>query len=115
MQDPKYLTTPGGVRWQDTDGRLSPTLQEGLALLYDQESGVLLKHGEPEHVDRYFAKITAALTGTTLADDIEMFVIGLDRITPALLAEVNRSIQISGYITKFISSLKNPPAPQLPE
>ncbi|HEU0298247.1 MAG TPA: hypothetical protein VFR37_02310 [Longimicrobium sp.] len=114
MQEPQYLTTPEGVRWQDTKGRLSPTLQAGLALLYDSEAGVLLKHGEPAHVERFFGRATTALAGTRLAADLEMFIIPLDRLTPALLREVNRAVQISGYITTFVESLKPAPLPPGP-
>ena len=57
-----------------------------------------MKARQAVHVEWYFDRAPAALAGTTLAEDLEMRAIPLDRLTPLLLEEVNGAIQISGYI-----------------
>jgi hypothetical protein len=109
MQQPQYISTPEGIRWQDTGGRLHPPLRDSLALLYDRVEGVLLKHGEAEGVQTFHRSYCTVLAGTTLADDLEVFEIDRDALTPGLLAEVNRAIQTSGYVTTLIRTVREAP------
>lgn len=110
MQEPEYVRTPEGVRFRDTQGRLGPTLQEGLALMYDRQEGVVMRHGDAPAVDEHYGRMIAALAGTTLPADLVMLVIDLDKLTDALLAEVNRAIQISGYLAENATRLGAPEA-----
>lgn len=109
MQHPEYIATPEGIRWHDPGGRLHPPLRDSLALLYVREEGALLKHGEGEGVRTFHRSYTTVLAGTTLAPDLEVLEMPLPKLTPALLAEVNRAIQTSGYITTLIRIVREAP------
>lgn len=109
MQQPQYIATPAGVQWLDTEGRLHLPLREALALLYDTVEGVLLKHGDRDLVEEQHRKYSGALAGTTLAGDLEVVEIEVAKLTLELLAEVNRAIQISGYIARLVHILKAAP------
>jgi hypothetical protein len=100
MQEPRYNRTPECVRFSNTQGHVGPTLQGGLALMYDRVEGMVLRHGDAPAVDAYYVKYVAVLAGTDLREDIVMLVLDLDMLTPALLNEVNRAIQISGYLAE---------------
>jgi len=98
MQEPEYVRTPEGIRFSDTQGRLGLPLQQGLALVYDREEGVVLRHGDAHKVDEFYQRFIRDLRGTTIEADIAMLVVDLDQLTPTLLTEVNRAIQITGYL-----------------
>jgi hypothetical protein len=106
MQEPRYVRTPEGVRYRDTQGRLGPTLQDGLALMYDRVEGMVMRHGEAASVDAYYRRFTDELARTTLTADLVMLV--LDKLSPALLDEVNRAIQTSGYLAEHADRLGAP-------
>lgn len=110
MQQPQYIRTPGGVRFSDTQGRLGPTLQVGLALMYDREEGTVMRHGDAPAVDAYYGRMIGELAGTTLTADLVMLVLDLDKLPPDLLAEVNRAIQTSGYLAGNAGRLGAPGA-----
>jgi hypothetical protein len=105
MEEPAYVHAPEGVRFRDTQGRLGPTLQDDLALMYDRVEGVVLKHGGNEAVQVSFRRFVEALGGTTLAKDIQVLTIPLGQLTPALLEEINRALQVSGYIGQLARRL----------
>jgi len=111
MHEPGYVRTPEGIRYRDTQGRAGPPLREALALMYDREEGVLLKHGEASPVEEHFRRYVAALAGTTLVADIELLVIDTAHLAPPLLDEVNRAIRTSGYIAKLARRLDPRPHP----
>ena len=108
MQEPEYVQTPEGVRYRDTRGRLGPTLQTGLGLVYDRVEGTVMRHGDADGVEAYYGRFMESLAGTALTADIVMLVIDLDRLSPSLLTEVNHAIQISGYLTRHADRLGAP-------
>lgn len=110
MQEPRYVRTPEGVRYRDTRGRLGPTLQDGLALMYDRVEGTVMRHGDAASVDAYYRRFTDELARTTLTADLVMLVLDLDKLSPALLDEVNRAIQTSGYLAENADRLGVPGA-----
>ena len=110
MQQPQYVRTPEGVRFSDTQGRLGPTLQEGLALMYDRIEGTVMRHGDASAVDAHYRRMLAELAGTALPADLVMLVLDLDKLSPDLLGEVNRAIQTSGYLAENADRLGAPGA-----
>jgi hypothetical protein len=97
-------------RYRDTQGRLGPTLQDGLALMYDRVEGMVMRHGEAASVDAYYRRLTDELARTTLTAGLVMLVLDLDKLSPALLGEVNRAIQTSGYLAEHADRLGAPGA-----
>jgi hypothetical protein len=110
MQEPEYVRTPEGIRFSDTQGRLAQPLRQGLALVYDRDEGIVLRHGDAETVDEFHQRFIRDLRGTTIEADIAMLVVELDQLTPALLTEVNRAIQITGYLANNAELLGAPAA-----
>jgi hypothetical protein len=110
MQEPEYVRAPDGIRFSDTQGRLGLPLHQGLALVYDREEGVVLRHGDAHKVDEFYQRVSRSLRGTTIEADIVMLVVDLDQLTPAILTEVNRAIQITGYLAGNAGLLGAPDA-----
>lgn len=81
MQEPQYVRTPEGVRYRETEGRLGPTLQESLAMMYGRLEGMVMRYGESASVDAYYRRFTDELAGTTLAADLVMLMLDLDKLS----------------------------------
>jgi hypothetical protein len=115
MHEPHYLLVDGTLRYVGTDGRAGHPLVDGLGLLFDRAEGLLLKHGSTPAIQRHFDRYVSALAGISLVQDLAFLSIDLDSVTPALVEDVNRSIQISGYILYLAQQLGSgaePPSPQ---
>jgi hypothetical protein len=105
MPEPHYQLMGGILRYVGTDGRIGHPLVGGLGLLFDREEGLLLKHGSSATVQRSFDRYVSALAGTSLVQDLAFISIDLESVTPALLRDVNRAIQLSGFILHLARKL----------
>lgn len=74
-----------------------------VAIMFDRESGVLLKHGKPENVraefDKYKAKLSASEDGALILDVLTVVEGAFD------VAELNKVVSTSGYIGVLYRSL----------
>ncbi len=95
---PKYKLEYGSYYYYPDEVAL-PSMSDEIAIMFDAADNVLLKHGSPTAVKKYFDTAVAKYAEAGLQDFSKDFVYIEGKIP---VDEVNKCIHISGYVKHLL-------------